>query len=61
MVFSEVCFFVKFLIVVGIYCREIENQQCGCIVKIFGVHDPRLRHNITKMSAGPITLEICYL
>ena len=46
--FHEVLVFVKFVVVVGIYCRKTENQKRVCIVKIFGVHAPQLRHNSTK-------------
>ena len=42
---GEAWFFVTFVIVLGIYCRKAENQKRVCIVKIFAVHDPRLRHN----------------
>ena len=42
-VFREVWFFMKLVIVVGIYCRKTENQKRICIVKICGVNDPRLR------------------
>ena len=49
MVFLEVWFFAKFVIVVGIYCRKTENEKRVCIVKIFGVHDPQLRHSIMMM------------
>ena len=51
---EEAWFFVKFVTVVGIYCRKTENQERVCIVKIFGVHDPRLRHIVREMSRKSI-------
>ena len=55
---GSMVFFVKFVIVVGIYCRKTENQKRVCIVKIFGVHDPRLRQNRIQLDryGGFITI-----
>ena len=44
MVIREALVFRKVCDGFGIYCRTTENQKRGCIVKIFGVHDPQLRH-----------------
>ena len=46
--FVKFWLFVKFVIVVGIYCRKTENQKRVYIVTIFGVHDLQLRHNFLR-------------